>query len=73
MRPNRIDDEQIALEATTDSDVDWIYWFANDRFIAKARSDEPYFWQPELGEYDILAIDDLGRGHSRHLSDGVAQ
>jgi penicillin-binding protein 1C len=73
VRLDRINDEQIALEAITDGDVDWVYWFANDRFIAKARSDEPYFWQPELGEYDILAVDDLGRGHSRHLSVGVAQ
>ena len=73
VRPDRIDDEQIALEATTDGDVDWVYWFANDRFIAKVRRDDAYFWKPELGEYDILAVDDLGRGHSRHLSVGVAQ
>jgi penicillin-binding protein 1C len=73
VRQDRLNDEQIALEATTDSDVDWIYWFANDRFITKARRDEPYFWRPELGEYNILAVDDLGRAHSRHLSVGVAQ
>ncbi len=73
VRPSRIDDERISLEATTDSDVDWVYWFADDRFIAKVRRDEPYFWQPELGEHDILVVDDLGRGHSRRLSVGVAQ
>jgi len=73
VRPDRIDDERIALEATTDGDVDWVYWFANDRFIAKVRRDDAYFWKPELGEYDILAVDGLGRGHSRHLSVGVAQ
>ena len=73
VRPDRIDDERIALEATTDSDVNWVYWFANDRFIAKARGGEPYFWRPKLGEYNILAVDDLGRSHSRHLSVGIAQ
>ena len=73
VRPHRLEDEQIALQATTDSDVEWVYWFANDRFIAKVRRDESYFWRPELGEYNILAVDDLGRGHSRHLSVGVAQ
>lgn len=73
IRPDRIDDEQIALEATTDGDVDWVYWFANDQFIAKVRRDETYFWRPETGAYNILAVDDLGRGHSRRLSVGVAQ
>jgi len=73
VQPDRFDNEQLALEATTDSDVDWVYWFANDRFIAKARSNEPYFWEPRLGEYDILVVDDLGRSHSRHLFVGIAQ
>jgi penicillin-binding protein 1C len=73
VRPDRIDDERIPLEATTDSDVEWVYWFANDRFIAKVSRDQPYFWQPEFGDYTILAIDDLGRGHSRQLSIALAQ
>ena len=73
VRPDRIDNERIPLEATTDSDVDWVYWFANDRFIARVRRDEPYFWRPEFGEYTILAVDDLGRGHSQHLSVGLPQ
>ena len=73
VRPDRMDDERIPLEATTDGDVDWLYWFANDRFIAKVSRDEPYFWQPKIGEYTILAVDDLGRGHSRQLSIAIAQ
>jgi penicillin-binding protein 1C len=73
VRSDRIDDEHIPLQATTDSDVEWLYWFANQRFVAKVRRDEPHFWRPGVGEYDILAIDDLGRGHSRHLSVEIAQ
>jgi penicillin-binding protein 1C len=73
VRPDRIDDERIALEATTDGDVEWLYWFANDRFIAKVSRDEPYFWHPKFGDYTIVAVDDLGRGHSRHLSIALAQ
>jgi penicillin-binding protein 1C len=73
VRPDRIEDEQIPLQATTDSDVEWLYWFANERFVAKVRRDEPYFFQPRVGEYNILAIDDLGRGRSRHLSVELAR
>jgi penicillin-binding protein 1C len=73
VRPDRIGNERIPLEATTDSDVGWVYWFANARFIARVHRDETYFWRPEFGEYTILAVDDLGRGHSRHLSVSLAQ
>ena len=73
VRPDHLQDEQIPLQATTDSDVEWLYWFANERFIAKVRRDEPYFWQPSLGEYRVLAVDDLGRGHSRSVSVEIAQ
>jgi penicillin-binding protein 1C len=73
VRPDRIDDERVALEATTDSDVEWVYWFANDRFIAKVSRDESYLWQPEFGDYTIVAIDDLGRAHSRHTSIALAR
>ena len=65
--------QQLALQATTDSDVEHLYWFANDRFIAKSRRDEAYFWDSAPGEYTILAVDDLGRAHSRKLTVTVAR
>jgi penicillin-binding protein 1C len=73
VRPDRIDDEQLPLTASTDGDVKWLYWFANDSFIARVRRDEPLFWQPRLGDYDILAVDDLGRSNSRRLLVMAAQ
>ncbi|MFQ5983294.1 MAG: penicillin-binding protein 1C, partial [Woeseiaceae bacterium] len=73
VRPDRLEEEQLPLTATTDGDVKWLYWFANDSFIAKVRRDEPLFWQPKLGDYDILAVDDLGRSHSRKLLVMAAQ
>ena len=73
LQPNRIDDERLPLTAITDADVQWLYWFANDGFIAKADRDEPVFWQPEVGNYDIYAVDDLGRSASTTLSVSVAQ
>lgn len=73
VRPDRIDVEQLPLTASTDGDVKWLYWFANDSFIAKVPHDEALFWQPKLGEYDILAVDDLGRSNSRRLHVFAAQ
>jgi penicillin-binding protein 1C len=67
VRPDRIEHERLPLTASTDGDVKWLYWFANDSFIAKVRHDEPLFWQPRPGDYDILAVDDLGRSNSRRL------
>jgi penicillin-binding protein 1C len=73
VRPDRIEEERLPLTATTDGDVEWLYWFANDSFIAKVRRDEPVFWQPGPGDYDILAVDDLGRSNSRKLFIMAAQ
>jgi penicillin-binding protein 1C len=68
VRSNRAGDEQLPLTATTDGDVQWLYWFANDSFIAKVGRDDPLFWNPDVGSYEMLVVDDLGRSHSRHLS-----
>jgi penicillin-binding protein 1C len=67
LRADRIGDEQLPLTATTDGDVQWLYWFANDSFIAKVRRDEPLFWKPDAGNYEMLVVDDLGRSHSRKV------
>jgi len=67
VRPDKIKDERLPLTATTDGDVKWLYWFANDNFIAKVRRDEPLFWNPRVGNFDMLAVDDLGRSNSRKL------
>lgn len=73
VRPDSLEKERLPLTATTDGDVKWLYWFANDSFIAKVRRDEPLFWKPQVGDYDILAVDDLGRSNSRELTVLAAQ
>ena len=72
VRPDQIEAERLPLTATTDGDVTWLYWFANNSFIARVKRDEPLLWKPKVGEYDMLAVDDLGRSHSRRLSVRVA-
>ncbi|MEO1035288.1 MAG: penicillin-binding protein 1C [Pseudomonadota bacterium] len=59
---------ELPLTATTDADARWLYWFANDRFLAKVDRDEPLLWEPESGEYRLVAVDDLGRSGSASLT-----
>lgn len=68
VRLDRVDEERIPLEATTDGDASKLYWFVDDRFIAAAGRDEAVFWQPRAGRHTILAVDDFGRSESRPVS-----
>lgn len=52
----------------TDSDVRKLYWFVNDRFVSAVERAQIAFWRPVPGEYDILAVDDLGRSHSQTVT-----
>jgi len=62
------DGSGIALLARTDSDVETLYWFVNDKFLAEVDRNEPYIWKPTAGEYRVLAVDDHGRSDARRLA-----
>ena len=66
LRPGRTD--ALALHASTDADVRWLYWFVDDNFIGRAAAGEPLLWHPASGDYRILAVDDLGRSDSIDLT-----
>ena len=53
--------QRVPLSATTDADARLLFWFANDRYLGRAGRDEPLLWQPAVGSYRLLAVDDLGR------------
>lgn len=73
LRADRLEQERLPLSATTDADVEWLFWFANDSLIAKVRPDQAYLWELQAGDYDILAVDDLGRSSFKRLSVSIAQ
>lgn len=73
VRAARRDQEKLALQATTDSDARWLYWFANGRFVARVARDVPAYWNPPLGEHEIAVVDDLGRGHVRQVAVALVQ
>lgn len=68
LRLDRAARERIPLEATTDSDARRLYWFVNDRFVSAVEKDKIAFWQPAPGQYEILAVDDLGRSYSQSVT-----
>lgn len=73
VRAEAAEHERLALQATTDSDASWLYWFANQRFLSRSRRDEPVFWQPAAGEHEISVVDDLGRGHTQRVTVAAIQ
>lgn len=60
--------EQILLSATTDADVQEMYWFLNEEFLGKSKAGESYYWQMRPGEFKLRVIDDHGRSDIRQLS-----
>jgi penicillin-binding protein 1C len=59
--------ERIAFVATTDADARELYWFVDDSFVGRVRSDQPLFWKPRAGRFVVRAVDDAGRGDARVL------
>ncbi len=66
-RVEQRDNDAIALQATTDSDVETIYWFIDNALVAEAGRDETVLWKPQTGEHRVLAVDDLGRSATQRL------
>ncbi|MEM9055981.1 MAG: penicillin-binding protein 1C, partial [Pseudomonadota bacterium] len=73
VQPDREAHRQIALQAVTDGDVDALYWFVDDRFVARADRDAPVLWTASAGRHSVVAVDDAGRSHSRMLEVGLAR
>jgi len=54
--------------AVTDADAREVYWFLDEKFLGKARSSEPFFWEPKPGDYVVRVVDDHGRADSRDIT-----
>jgi penicillin-binding protein 1C len=54
-------DQQLLLNCTGGADIQWVYWFINDRFHQKAKAGESVYFTPSQGLNKISCSDDLGR------------
>ncbi|MGQ3887598.1 penicillin-binding protein 1C [Legionella sp. CNM-1927-20] len=57
----------IPFSAVTDADIKTLYWFINDSFLTKTRSDETYFWQARPGNFVVRVVDDHGFSDARNI------
>ncbi len=54
---------RLPLMAAGEADARNIHWYAGQMYIGSARPGEILFWQPgKPGVFDLLAVDDRGRG-----------
>lgn len=73
LRPSRLDAEQLGFAAVTDADVESLYWFVDQRFVAEVERGETFFWQPEIGDFTVSVVDDQGRASSHELHVRIAR
>lgn len=50
----------LALEARGAVPGEMLYWFADDTFLGRARSDERFWWEPQPGQHRLVASDTRG-------------
>ncbi|XOZ34363.1 penicillin-binding protein 1C [Halomonadaceae bacterium KBTZ08] len=61
LRPDRLGQEKIPLQASADADARALFWFVGDQFLGRSEPDEPLFWRPRPGHFELRVVDDLGR------------
>lgn len=69
LQARRTAPQHIALSATTDADVENIYWFVNDAFLTKTNAGQIFYWEPESpGTYTLRVVDDHARSALRNIN-----
>lgn len=68
VRANTSWSNQIPFTAVTDGGVAHVYWFVNDRFVAKARAGETWLWNAQPGRHVIRVVDERGLADAREIN-----
>lgn len=55
------EETKLMLACQAAADVQTVYWYINDHFLAEAQSTEHLFFEPERGNIKISCTDDKGR------------
>ena len=59
--------QQLALLAHADADVQQLYWFMDDRYLGTSKPGQPFLWVPRPGNSLVRVVDDAGRSAQRRL------
>lgn len=73
LNPNSRQKIRIPLTAIVDADVAFLYWFINDSYLAKTKSDQTLFWQAKAGKFLVRVVDDHGRSARREVEIKIGQ
>ena len=59
--PRRGEQSGVLFSAIADDDARTLFWFVDDRLVARAAPGEDTLWTPESGQFTVRVVDDLGR------------
>lgn len=59
---------ELKLKCSASNDVSQVYWYVNDKYIAKSKPDDAVFFTPDYGRLKISCTDDKGRTANIHIS-----
>ena len=64
----RNESHQLKLKCNASNDVNQVYWYVNDKYIAKSKPSDAVFFTPDNGNLKISCTDDKGRTAHVHIS-----
>lgn len=73
LRAAHVGEETIALQATTDADARFVFWFVNENLVGRSAADAAFHWKATPGSFVIRAVDDQGRADARALRMGLVK
>lgn len=57
----------LPLTARSTSPGDWLYWFANGRYLGEAKAQDVFWWNPAPGSYELVCANAQGQSDQRAL------
>jgi len=73
LQANKMEELLIPFTAILDADSHQAFWYINKSFIGKSTSNQPLFWKPSLGKFNLRVVDEKGLSASRMLNVELAQ
>lgn len=58
---DKVDSMQMMLSCNVNSDVEYVYWYINNKYYKKAKATDKVFFSPPEGSVKISCTDDKGR------------
>ena len=59
-----VEQANVPFSAVADADARGLFWFVDDRLVARTAPGEDYLWTPRAGDFTVRVVDDAGRGAS---------